>query len=291
MRRLRILCYVEQYDGRIYQSIDYLKLMQPYGSVTLITPENAIELTEEGDFVPVQDLLDNFDVLLLPGGADVDPKRYNELSSYACGRANSQYELLDTVFLPKWIELGKPIIGICRGLQTLNVAMGGSLFQDIDGHLGNNDKRKEAWHNLSTEIYRRDHRDQPIGDLENEPKTDYRVHPVNSFHHQAIKRLAEGFEVLGWSTLYKGCPALNKHNKPFVTYTQIWKYPVDNRGKEITDRPPVLTEFEYAVVPEIIRHTELPYVAFQYHPENLNCPLAHMLIEQTLSQYFPEENQ
>src|SRR6185369_6879846 len=268
MKPLKILLYGDCYNDRFSQGINYMSFLEPYGQVILITPLNATPA-----------LMEYGDVLCLPGGADVDPWRYNERPVAMCGRSNSQYEHMDREFLPQWIATGKPIIGICRGLQTLNVALGGSLIQHMTGHSGNSEKRHLGHHMVFTEY----------ADIDG---SDYRIYPTNSYHHQAVKKLAPGLEVLGWSHIFKNCPSLKIKNIENDIYlgTRFKKAKngdikpdIDGEKYKLgAGNPQYMKSKKYWGVVEIMRHTQKPYIAFQYHPEDFNCPLAHHLIEKTL---------
>ena len=255
MLKLRILLYGDVFDGSVHQKIDYYQLLFPYGDVYLITP-----YTNDDRFLDA-------DVLVIPGGADVDPSRYGERPNYWTQRSNPHFEYLDTHFLPKWIETGKPIIGICRGMQTLNVALGGSLFQDIKGHIGNPNKREERHHDIYTEIYSK------------EEGIDFRIYGTNSYHHQAVKALGAGMEIIGWSHTMKHCPTTHKMYKGDTHTGYRWRKEQDEiteKSRFKRDETPLLA------IPEIIRHKERPYIGFQYHPENMNCKLFHYLVEPML---------
>jgi putative glutamine amidotransferase len=84
--------------------------------------------------------------------------------------------------ISKALKRGLPILAICRGIQVLNVALGGTLKLDIPGHRLPEQK------------------EQDIQSLRYDGKTKHRFENVNSSHHQAIDRLAEGFEVEAWCT-------------------------------------------------------------------------------------------
>lgn len=257
MQDLDILLYGDVYENSVHQKIDYFQLMFPYGNARLITP------------LTINPRLLSADVLVIPGGADVDPARYDERPHYWTQRSNPHFEYLDKVFLPEWIKTGKPIIGICRGMQTLNVAMGGSLFQDIKGHQGHPNKREERHHDIYTEIY----------DPEN--KIDFRIYGTNSYHHQCVKRIADGFELIGWSHTLKHCPTTVKMYRDEVNHAKRWRKEEDIlvEGKMTWKKDPT----SFLAIPEIIRHKTLPYIGFQYHPENMNCKLFHHLVEPMLA--------
>lgn len=253
MLDLKILIYGDCANDRVSQSIAYFNLLFPYGDVTLMTAFNKSDQFLEAD------------VLVIPGGADVEPSRYNETPHFMTGRSNPHYEYLDTYFLPKWIETGKPIIGICRGMQSLNVAMGGTLFQHIKGHVGHPDRREDRHHDIFTEIY------DPAKGI------DFRVYPTNSYHHQCVKKIADDFEMIAWSHTIMHCPTTHKMYDGQRNLAQRWK------KKEAGKKLLVRDDANYYAIPEIIKHKTLPYIAFQYHPENMNCSLFHFLVEPMLS--------
>ena len=126
---------------------------------------------------------DDCDALLLPGGADLDPALYGQA---VCGareidRARDDCEL---ALFRRFADAGKPIFGVCRGLQLINVALGGTLCQHIDGHsrVGGDDRR----HIVRTE-------DALLRALYGERFT------VNSAHHQCVARLGEGLRAAAWA--------------------------------------------------------------------------------------------
>ena len=153
---------------------DYMNFVEQFGSPVIIPR------------VSRKDFFRNFKVeaLVLPGGADVDPYRYssNRLSAEArkmwyCYPADPYMEHFDTEILPGLFHAGFPVFGICRGLQTLNVHFGGTL-------------RNVDWHPQSINKKHKIHRvTVSSGEVQGIEMG------VNSFHHQAIGRLATGFRV------------------------------------------------------------------------------------------------
>lgn len=138
----------------------YIEFLSQFGNVSVLT------LYTDAEFIQK-----SFNLLVLPGGADVDPSRYKMITSLFCGRPDPWLEYFDRSYLPQLV--GKiPIFGICRGLQTLNVLLGGTLYQNIY-HPFSSKSRDETVH----EVYYVDN-----------PKMSFEV---NSLHHQAIRDLGK----------------------------------------------------------------------------------------------------
>lgn len=152
------------------------------------------------DVETLRSIYDHIDGLFLTGGVDVDPSRYGETKLPVCGRTDHDRDATE-LQLVKWaVEDGKPILAVCRGFQVLNVAFGGTLFQDVGDQ-------------YPTAI-KHDHFPKEDG----KPPRDFLSHqvriapdsrlakylganqtPVNSMHHQGIKRLAEGLAANAWA--------------------------------------------------------------------------------------------
>ena len=120
------------------------------------------------------------DALLLPGGGDIHPRFYGRSAAGAeeIDEARDEYEL---ALLRSFAAAGKPIFGVCRGLQLINVAFGGTLLRHIDGHSGVGGG--DSFHDVRTD-------DSVLRGLYGGRFT------VNSAHHQAIGRLGAGLRVI-----------------------------------------------------------------------------------------------
>jgi len=129
----------------------------------------------------------DFDSLIVPGGVDVNPKLYNEENNGSI-RIDNELDKLEMEVIDDFVKANKPILGICRGLQIINVYFGGNLIQDIE--------QKET--HTPSDNQDKIHEIEIKGD--NFLKELYgRRFVVNSYHHQAIKRLADNFEILAKS--------------------------------------------------------------------------------------------
>lgn len=123
------------------------------------------------------------DGLLLPGGADVNPALYGQQPTEACGKPNAMRDAAEPQMLRRMLAEGKPILGICRGMQLMNVYFGGTLFQDISG-------TQRCRHSRFVTRARGEHQvslapDSQLCRILGAAAT------VNSLHHQAADRLGE----------------------------------------------------------------------------------------------------
>jgi putative glutamine amidotransferase len=146
--------------------------------------------------VPLLDDLDTLraiyertDGILIPGGVDVDPASFGEDPHERLGRTDPARDRVE-IQLVKWaVEDDKPVLGLCRGLQVINVALGGTLYQDLESEYPNAIKHDY----FPTYGYPRDHLAHDVaveaGSRMRHALVNSAV-PVNSMHHQGIKALA-----------------------------------------------------------------------------------------------------
>lgn len=127
----------------------------------------------------------NFDRLLIPGGIDVDPYFYNEENTES-QKTNRDYDQKQLAIIDYFVKNKKPILGICRGHQLLNVYFGGNLIQDL--------KTKRI--HYQEELYVDKIHDIEVCGWLKEVYKKEKI-GVNSSHHQAISNLGEGLEIQG----------------------------------------------------------------------------------------------
>ena len=116
------LHYVEECVAHWVMSADVLALMIP--AISQSTPHGP-------DKISIHDYVELFDGLVLQGGADVAPESYGDTAikpEWAGDKIRDAYEL---ELVHAFIAAGKPVLGVCRGMQIINVALGGTLYQDI----------------------------------------------------------------------------------------------------------------------------------------------------------------
>lgn len=128
------------------------------------------------------------DGLLLPGGADIEPAMYGQTRDPKCGTPNTLRDTAEPLIFHAFVKTGKPILGICRGMQMLNVCLGGTMLQDISAQqvCKHSDfaARARSTHNCTIEENTR-----LFTILENKEIA------VNSMHHQAVDKPGDGLIV------------------------------------------------------------------------------------------------
>jgi len=188
--------------------------------------------------IRLRDYARHLDGLVLQGGADVSPQTYAEAATrpeWSGDRARDMYEL---ELLHEFIEAGKPVLGICRGCQLINVAFGGSLYQDIATDVPTaiehvNDLYDSHYHPIAFP------QGSSLAGLVR-PQQEYLV---NSIHHQAVKDLGRDLTVEALSSRDNIVEAIRYRKAPFVVGLQ-W-HPEFHRasGPELMDCTPILDNF------------------------------------------------
>lgn len=143
----------------------------------------ALAVEHAGGIPCFGNLPEDCDCLLLPGGGDLEPWRYGQ-ENIACRELEPERDALELELLARFTALGKPVLGICRGMQTINVFFGGDLVQDWPGH-------------SAIEGVDRLHSVRSAPSFLRELYGERCV--VNSRHHQTIDRLGAGLEALQWA--------------------------------------------------------------------------------------------
>jgi putative glutamine amidotransferase len=171
------------FSHRVRLNSAYVNALENAGLIPLIVPPLA-------SVDAARDILSRVDGLVITGGEDVDPSRYGQPRSPLSGEANAARDETEIALIREARESRKPLLAICRGPQVVNVALGGTLIQDIPsevpGAVGHNagEERSTRIHDVTIDEGSRIAR--AIGDT---------VIRVNSFHHQAVKDTAPGLIV------------------------------------------------------------------------------------------------
>lgn len=225
----KTLQYLEQSVAHWVMSRDVLVLMVPTIDERGLLHRSNIRLA---------DYARHLDGLVLQGGADVSPTSYGEEpleAEWAGDRLRDEYEI---ELVHEFVEAGKPVLGVCRGLQLINVAFGGTLYQDL---------REQLPHSVP---HLTDRYEKNLHSVSFEPGSSLaRLYPgiadarVNSIHHQAIKTLGRNLRAEAHSQPDGVVEAIRHSGTGFVLGVQ-W-HPEFHRAGDATvlDCTPILDAF------------------------------------------------
>ena len=223
------LQYLEESIAQWVMSRDVLVFMIPTVNTNgLLHPSN----------ITLRHYARHLDGLVLQGGADVAPQTYSETPTrpeWAGDRARDVYEL---ELLHEFVDAGKPVLGVCRGCQLINVAFGGTLYQDVATNV------PDALAHVH-DLYDAHRHDIvfPQGSSLSRMFPDVKKAVVNSIHHQAVKELGRDIVVEAYSEPDGIVEAIRYRRADFVMGLQ-W-HPEFHRagGVDLLDCTPVLDEF------------------------------------------------
>ena len=166
----------------------YLLAVQQEGGVPLLLPPHL-------DDRALDALWSRLDGLLLTGGGDIDPKRFGETRQPMVSEVSETRDRLEIALTERALHGRRPVLAICRGVQVLNVALGGSLYQDIANETGSS-----IAHSQTAPRHEPTHHVKVMGEGTRLGATlGAPEMMVNSLHHQAIKRLGHGLSDVAWA--------------------------------------------------------------------------------------------
>jgi putative glutamine amidotransferase len=166
----------------------YIDAVTRAGGIAVLLPPQPV------DPAIAADVVDGLDGLIVTGGSDVDPARYGAAAHPATDRPKPLRDDWETALLEAAIETGVPFLGICRGLQVLNVQRGGSLIQHLPDVLGDDRYNKGGGVFATNEVAIE--ADSELADL----LDDASALAVKSYHHQAVDRVGDGLRVTARSS-------------------------------------------------------------------------------------------
>ena len=223
--------YLEQSAANWIMSGEVLAFMVP--EMSLASPHFPKSLR-------VKHYVDSLDGLLLQGGADMSPKSYGESPINPAWAGDEVRDAYEIELFHEFVSQGKPVFGICRGHQVINVALGGSLYQDIATQCPGG-----ACSHRDDKLY-----DQHFHDVRVLPGTWLsRLYPnmetakINTIHHQAIKGLGEGLVVEAMSEPDGMVEAVRWEGHSFVVGVQWHPEFMDPKDPSLFDSRPLLRAF------------------------------------------------
>ena len=167
-----------------YIAGDYTSMIEKAGGIPVILPI--------ADTQYIDDVLDSIDGLLISGGSDVGPELYHEFPIPELGKVNTRRDMYEVALIRRAFERDIPMLGICRGIQMINVALGGTLYQDVVKQLNvlphstPHYPRNTGWHEVHfTE-----------GSMAEKIFGKSSI-MTNSYHHQSVKKACNGSVITG----------------------------------------------------------------------------------------------
>lgn len=177
--------YNESEETHLIRNTYFSAIMQ-HGGLPVLLPM----INDEGTANAYLDMIDG---ILFSGGGDIEAARFGEEQMPESGAPNRTRDTSELLFLPLAVKRSMPVFGICRGVQALNVALGGTIYQDIPAQLGiprSEHYQEKPFSTPFHEVY------FEKGGLF-ERITNQSSMPTNSMHHQSIKALSDALVVEG----------------------------------------------------------------------------------------------
>ena len=226
----KTVLYVEQSMAQWVMSRDVMVFMVPSVDKDGVLHKSNMRL---------RDYARELDGLVLQGGADLSPATYGEEAldpAWAGDRVRDDYEI---ELFNEFVEAGKPVLGICRGLQLINVAFGGTLYQDIGTQTGSTVQHR------ARDAYERNFHEVTFA-----PESGLaRLYPqapcarINSIHHQAIRALGRGLVVEARCASDDVIEAVRWRGRSYVFGVQWHPEFLRSSDETVLDCTPILEEF------------------------------------------------
>lgn len=228
------------YKGRrlLYMEESMFHWAMTAGALAFLLPTVA---TDDG---ALDELVKAMDGIIMTGGVDVSPTSYGEEPLRPEWAGDAHRDAYEIALVKAALAHDKPLLGICRGHQVLNVAMGGSLFQDI------RTQNPDALHHRIFDVYEQNRHDVHLergGHLASLYGTAFGR--INSVHHQAVKDLGRGLSVEARSPADGIIEAIRLQDKSGVYLQGVQWHPElqDENDRSVLSSQPILQDFLAAV--------------------------------------------
>jgi putative glutamine amidotransferase len=210
------MSYGKSNDGEFFSlKVNYVRVVEAYGGIPLL----IFPSQDKGIKTEYAEVIDG---LILSGGRDIPPSYYGEKVQCKVGVISRLRPDFEIGFLKEFIPTRKPVLGVCYGVQLMNVACGGTLYQDIPAQIPKAGKHEDTRHSITV------YKDTRLYKLTGEDSLE-----VNSHHHQAVKELGKGI-ICSALALDGVIEAIELKNHPFFIGVQ-W-HPEREPEDRITER-------------------------------------------------------
>jgi len=176
--RIGVTASATKEDENIHRVTENMTRTMELAGVEMVTLDYPLNKEEIDRIFPT------LDGVVMAGGPDVHPKYFGQEIDPYCGTIVEDRDIMELYVMKRVMEADMPVLGVCRGMQLMNVALGGTLHQDVVHHMNIVHRQTDGvlyWHDV---VF--------AGDSMLRRLVSSERCPVNSYHHQAVDRLADG---------------------------------------------------------------------------------------------------
>jgi putative glutamine amidotransferase len=204
----------------VMSPVRYVRAVQRAGGRALLLPPDTEDARDPGE------VLNLIDALLLTGGAgDLDPALYGRERHPKTGPVHEERDAYELALARAVLEREVPTLGVCRGMQVLNLAYGGTIEQHVPDAVGHEEHRHTPGTFADHEV-----RLEPGSLAARAAGTELTA--VKSHHHQGVREIGDGLRVTGWSTMDDIVEALEDPGRKFVLGV-LWHPEEDEKSQLI----------------------------------------------------------